>query len=195
MRHVRTFVRDLGQLGSARRFCARDAASTGSLLGEGASVASVLARRSAPHGDGRTIASILRTMTRERLVPCPSCGVHVRASEVRACPFCDERASAVASLGARGGLVAASLLAISACSDPAPVADEEHSGGEVVVEDVQDYPGDDDGSSPPDEPSPDEQADATPPPSDEEPAEPPPAAAYGGPPEPVVQPLYGIAPD
>lgn len=130
-------------------------------------------------------------MTRERLVPCPSCGVHVRASEVRACPFCGERASAGANLGVRGGLVAASLLAISACSDPAPVADEEHSGGEVVVEDVEETPGDDDGS--PDDS--DEQANSTPPPSDEGPAEPPPAAAYGGPPEPVDQPLYGIAPD
>jgi hypothetical protein len=132
-------------------------------------------------------------MTRERLVPCPSCGVHVRASEVRACPFCGERASAGANLGVRGGLVAASLLAISACSDPAPVADEEHSGGEVVVEDVEETPGDDDGNPPPDDS--DEQADSTTPPSDEGPAEPPPAAAYGGPPEPVVQPLYGIAPD
>lgn len=131
-------------------------------------------------------------MTRERLVPCPSCGVHVRASEVRACPFCGERASAGANLGVRGGLVAASLLAISACSDPAPVADEEHSGGEVVVEDVEETPGDD-GNPPPDDS--DEQADSTPPPSDEGPAEPPPAAAYGGPPEPVDQPLYGIAPD
>ena len=131
-------------------------------------------------------------MTRERLVPCPSCGVHVRVSEVRVCPFCGERASAGASLGARGGLVAASLLAISACSDPAPVADEEHSGGEVVVED---YPGDDGNPSDESDESPDEQADSTPPPSDEGPAEPPPAAAYGGPPEPVVQPLYGIAPD
>lgn len=102
-------------------------------------------------------------------------------------------------LGARGGLVAASLLAISACSDPAPVADEEHSGGEVVVEDVEETPGGDDGnpsdgSNDSNEP-PDEQADSTPPPSDEGPAEPPPAAAYGGPPEPVAQPLYGIAPD
>ncbi|MCU0676340.1 MAG: hypothetical protein MUE69_26560 [Myxococcota bacterium] len=132
-------------------------------------------------------------MTRERLVPCPSCGVHVRASEVRACPFCGDRASG-GMLGARGGLVAASLLAISACSDPAPVAEEEHSGGEVVVEDVEQTPGDDDGNPSPEEP-PDEQADSTPPPSDEGPAEPPPAAAYGGPPEPVVQPLYGIAPD
>jgi hypothetical protein len=131
-------------------------------------------------------------MTRERLVPCPSCGVHVRASEVRACPFCGERASSV-TLGARGGLVAASLLAITACGEPTPVADEEHSGGEVVVEDVDEYPGEDDGNAPPEE-GPDEQADSTPPP-DEEPAEPPPAAAYGGPPEPVVQPLYGIAPD
>jgi len=130
-------------------------------------------------------------MTRERLVPCPSCGVHVRASEVRACPFCSDRASGM--LGARGGLVAASLLAISACSDPTPVADEEHSGGEVVVEDVEANPGDGDGDPSPE--SPDEQADATPPPVDQEPAEPPPAAAYGGPPEPVVQPLYGIAPD
>lgn len=130
-------------------------------------------------------------MTRERLVPCPSCGVHVRVSEVRACPFCGDRASG-GMLGARGGLVAASLLAITACGEPTPVTEDEHSGGEVVVEDVEETPGDDDGNPPPDS---DEQADSTPPPSDEEPAEPPPAAAYGGPPEPVMQPLYGIAPD
>lgn len=150
-------------------------------------------------------------MTRERLVPCPSCGAHVRANELRACPFCDERAadpasadaSGTSSFGVRGGFVAASLLALSACAgEPETPPHESDSGGEVVVEDpwtseaerpdpetdgevvVEDpwTPGD--GDSPP--------SDDT---RDDVPVEPPPAAAYGGPPESVVQPLYGIPPD
>ncbi|MCB9631040.1 MAG: hypothetical protein H6721_02685 [Sandaracinus sp.] len=124
-------------------------------------------------------------MTRERLVPCPSCGAHLRAGD--ACPFCD--GTRVSSLGTRGGLVAASLLALSACaSDPEPTTNDDTTGDEIVVTE-----GDVDGDVEEDTDVSDEGVDART--TDEEnqaPVEPPAAAAYGGPPEPVDQPMYGI---
>ncbi|MEZ4250575.1 MAG: hypothetical protein R3B99_20275 [Polyangiales bacterium] len=125
-------------------------------------------------------------MTRERLLPCPSCGAHLRAGD--ACPFCDgTRAS---SLGARGGLVAASLLALSACaSDPEPTTNDDTTGDEVVVTDVE---GDDLEDDVEDDGS-DEDVDAgTTGEENQAPVDPPAAAVYGGPPEPVDQPMYGI---
>ncbi|MCB9610964.1 MAG: hypothetical protein H6722_00710 [Sandaracinus sp.] len=122
-------------------------------------------------------------MTRERLVPCPSCGAHLRAGDV--CPFCD--GTRVSSLGARGGLVAASLLALSACaSDPEPTTNDDTTGDEVVVTDVEDDGVEDDSVS-------DEGVDAgTTGEENQAPVNPPSGAVYGGPPEPVDQPMYGI---
>lgn len=142
-------------------------------------------------------------MTRDRLVQCAACGAHIRSAEP--CPFCGGEGARESSTlrGARGGVVAASLLALSACASPSGGEPDEHdTGDEVVLEPMPAPHEDPDGTT--DEVGidgdgiVDEQPTDGPPPSEElrTPDEPPPAAAYGGPPDDMInQPMYGIAPE
>lgn len=126
-------------------------------------------------------------MTHDRLIPCAACGAHVRAAEP--CPFCGGEGAhdGSAPRGTRGGVVAASLLALSACASPSPELPPEHDTGDEVVVETLPSPEDDE----------DRIVDGEPPAEElVGPPEPPPAAAYGGPPDDMImQPMYGIAPE
>lgn len=130
--------------------------------------------------------------SRSGLTRCPSCRTHVRAgatpSETQ-CPFCGANVGSAPARAARaagkGGLLAASLLAISACNGGSASQEtttetvvETDPGGENTNTNTNDD-GDDDYESEPDDPVAVE--------------------AYGSPPddrppEPVPVPAYGVAP-
>lgn len=127
--------------------------------------------------------------SRHGLTRCPACRAHVRAGEspsTTECPFCGanlrEGRARVAIAAGRGGLLAASLLALSACGASSSGEGTTAPATEpITTEDNQNTEGEDHFDPPPSE-------------------EPTPVEAYGiapsdrpeGPPD---EPLYGLPPE
>jgi predicted RNA-binding Zn-ribbon protein involved in translation (DUF1610 family) len=136
--------------------------------------------------------------SRHGLTRCTACRAHIRSSDrpsTTECPFCGATVSAgrpqTSLPSGRGGILAASLLALGGCGGPSAPPPEEPSHAETSA------PATDDGSNDND----DEDADD----GDERPQEQvqAPVAAYGiapqdryqtTPEQPPDEPMYGIAP-
>ena len=122
--------------------------------------------------------------SRHGLTRCPACRAHVHAGETPStteCPFCGanvrEGHARVAIAAGRGGILAASLLALTACGASSSPETTEPVDEPVTTEDSQNTEGED-------------QFDPSP--SDDPPA----VDAYGiapdGPPD---EPMYGLPPE
>lgn len=119
--------------------------------------------------------------SRDGLTRCTACRAHVRVEDVHdgACALCRSTPYRSAPGRGRTALVAAALLAFSACGDPPPAEQDPSTSG-------AEHPPVDERSNENDEQSTD---------NDERPWEREAVPAYGVAPRPPDEPMYGVPPE